>query len=105
MRTARTIISEGKEILRGFDRKIKLTEDFFDDLRAHDVSANDYMDYAESILMIHGTKDEMAPIEVSRKFSDDNVIELVEVENADHPFSNPGCMDLAIQKIIEFFAP
>lgn len=98
-------LRKGKEILRGFDRKIKLTEDFFDDLRAHDVSSCDFMDYAESILMIHGTKDEMAPIEVSRKFSDDNVIELVEVENADHPFSNPGCMDLAIQKIIEFFAP
>ena len=98
-------LRKGKEILRGFDRKIKLTEDFFDDLRAHDVSSCDFMDYAESILMIHGTKDEMAPIEVSRKFSDDNVIELIEVENADHPFSNPACMDLAIQKIIEFFAP
>ena len=98
-------LRKGKEILRGFDRKIKLTEDFFDDLRTHDVSSCDFMDYAESILMIHGTKDEMAPIEVSRKFSDDNVIELIEVENADHPFSNPACMDLAIQKIIEFFAP
>ena len=98
-------LRKGKEILRGFDRKIKLTEDFFDDLRAHDISSCDFMDYAESILMIHGTKDEMAPIEVTRKFSDDNVIELIEVENADHPFSNPACMDLAIQKIIEFFAP
>ena len=98
-------LRKGKEILRGFDRKIKLSQEFFDDLKAHDVSQYDYLDDADSILMIHGTKDEMAPIDVSRKFSDDNVIELIEVENADHPFSNPKYMDFAIQKIIEFFAP
>ncbi len=98
-------LRKGKEILRGYDRKIKLTQEFFDELKAHDVSRNDYMAYADDILILHGTKDETAPIEATRRFSDDNVIELVEVENADHPFSNPTCMDFAIQKIISFFAP
>ena len=96
---------KGKEILRGYDRKISLNQEFFDDLKAHDVSQNDYLSYADAILMLHGTKDEMAPIENTREFSDNNVIELIEVENADHPFSNPACMDFAIQKIITFFAP
>ena len=96
-------LAKGKEIIRGFDRKIKLTQDFFDDLRDHDVSKEDFLDYADSILMIHGTRDEMAPIEVSREFSENNVIELIPVENADHPFSNPTYMDFAIQKIISFF--
>ncbi|SEA10445.1 hypothetical protein SAMN02745687_01769 [Lachnospiraceae bacterium NK3A20] len=96
-------LAKGKEIIRGYERKIKLSQDFFDDLREHDVSQNDYMGYADDILMIHGTRDNMAPIEEAEKFSDDNVIELVEVENADHPFSNPDYMDLAIGKIISFF--
>lgn len=98
-------LAKGKEIIRGYDRKIKLTQDFFDDLKAHDMSKPDFMDYADSILMIHGTKDEMVPISEAEEFSDKNVIELVKVENADHPFSNPTSMDFAIQKIIEFFAP
>lgn len=100
-----TILNKGKEILRGFDRKIKISKDFLDDLASNDVSQYDYLDYADDIIMIHGTKDEMAPIEVSRDFSEKNIIELIEVENADHPFSNPKYMDFAIQKMQEFFAP
>ena len=46
-----------------------------------------------------GTKDNKAV----EKFAENNVIELYPVENADHPFSNPGYMDYAIQKIIDFF--
>lgn len=101
----RAVLNKGKEILRGFDRKIKISKEFLDDLAENEVSQYDFMDYADDIIMIHGTKDEMAPIEVSRDFSEKNVIELIEVENADHPFSNPKYMDFAIQKIQEFFAP
>lgn len=98
-------LDKGKEILRGHERKIKITRDFLEDLRIHDVSNLDYMEYADDILMIHGTKDEAVPIEVAEEFSDNNVIELIKVQNADHPFSNPDYMDFAIQKMIEFFAP
>jgi len=100
-----TVLNKGKEILRGYDRKIKISKEFLDDLKEHDVSQYDFMDYADDIIMIHGTKDEMAPIDVARDFSEANVIELIEVENADHPFTNPNYMDFAIQKIQEFFAP
>ena len=100
-----TVLNKGKEILRGYDRKIKISLEFLEDLKNNDVSTWDFMDYADEILMIHGTKDEMAPIEVTREFSENNVIELIEVENADHPFSNPQYMDFAIQKIQEFFSP
>lgn len=98
-------LNKGKEILRGHDRKIKITKEFLEDLKANDVSRYDYMEFADDIIMIHGTKDEMAPIEWVEEFSENNVIELVAVENADHPFSNPDYMDFAIQKMIEFFAP
>lgn len=98
-------LNKGKEITRGYERKIKLSKAFFDDLKNHDISNKNFIDYADDILMIHGTKDDQAPIAVTRKFSEDNVIDLIEVRNADHPFSNPAYMDLAIQKIIAFFAP
>lgn len=98
-------LDKGKEITKGYERKIKLSKEFFDDLKENDVSDKDFINYADDILMIHGTKDTQAPIEVTRQFSEDNVIDLIEIENADHPFSNPAYMDLAIQKIITFFAP
>ncbi len=98
-------LNKGKEILRGYDRKIKISLGFLQDLKTNDVSSYDYMDYADDIIMIHGTKDEMAPISVAEEFSENNVIELIKVENADHPFSNPKYMDYAIQKIQEFFVP
>ncbi|MDO4621503.1 MAG: alpha/beta hydrolase [Eubacteriales bacterium] len=98
-------LNKGKEILRGFDRKIKISKEFLEELKEHDVSQNDYLEYADNILMIHGTKDDMAPFAVAEAFSENNVIELVAVENADHPFSNPDYMDFAIQKMIEFFEP
>ncbi|ETP71122.1 lysophospholipase [Lachnospiraceae bacterium JC7] len=98
-------LNKGKEILRGYDRKIKISLEFLEDLKNNDVSTCDYMDYADDIIMIHGTKDEMAPIDVAEEFSENNVIELIKVENADHPFSNPKYMDFAIQKIQEFFEP
>jgi alpha/beta superfamily hydrolase len=99
------VLNKGREILRGYDRKIKISLEFLDDLKINDVSTYDFLDYADQILMIHGTKDEMAPIETTRIFSENNIIELIEVENADHPFSNPQYMDFAIQKIQEFFNP
>ena len=98
-------LNKGKEILRGYDRKIKISLEFLQDLKNNDVSTYDYMDYADDIIMIHGTKDEMAPVSVAEEFSENNVIELIKVENADHPFSNPKYMDYAIQKIQEFFVP
>lgn len=98
-------LNKGKEILRGHERKIKVSKEFLDDLKNHDVSQYDFLEYADDILLIHGTKDESIPISVVQAFSDDNVIELITVQNADHPFSNPDYMDLAIQKIIEFFKP
>lgn len=91
--------SENKKAARG----ITVTSDFLNDLKSHDIRTYEYFDDAESIIIIHGTKDRTVPIEESEKFADDNVIELIPVENADHPFTNPGYMDFAIQKIIHFF--
>lgn len=94
-----------KEVPIGYERKVTITESFIEDLEANDISSYEYFDDADRILMLHGTKDTMVPFEDTASFADNNVIELVPVENADHPFSNPASMDFAIQKIISFFAP
>ncbi|QLD32769.1 alpha/beta hydrolase family protein [Mannheimia varigena] len=98
-------LAKGKEILWGFERKMKISHEFFDELAASDITQNDYLDYAEQILILHGTDDEMVPLSVSQQFADNNVIELIPIEGADHAFSNPKLMDIAIGKIVDFFAP
>lgn len=95
-------LAKGKEILFGFERKMKITQDFFEDLAQGNIMQHDYLAYADNILIIHGTADEMVDISVSQTFADNNVIELIAVESADHPFTNPNLMDFAIGKIVGF---
>ncbi|HDL2148217.1 TPA: alpha/beta fold hydrolase [Mannheimia haemolytica] len=96
-------LAKGREILWGFYRQMKISQAFFDELT--DITQNDYLDYAEQILILHGTEDEMVALSTSQQFADNNVIELLPIEGADHAFSNPKLMDIAIGKIVEFFAP
>lgn len=100
----RSKVEKGKEVLLGFERKMKISKDFLDALQAADVMRHDYLDDADNLLMLHGTADEMIDIGVSKTFAENNVVELIAVEGADHPFSQPKHMDVAIQKIIGFFA-
>ena len=96
-------ILKGKPVLVGFDRKIKIGMPFLEELKAADITKYDFIDYADDMVILHGTKDEIIPIEVSAKFADDNVIEFIPMQNGDHRFTDPRIMDLAIHKIIEFF--
>ncbi|QLB14526.1 hypothetical protein A6B39_03190 [Mannheimia granulomatis] len=98
-------LAKGKEILWGFDRQMKISKAFFNELEAGNIFQNDYLDVADNILILHGTEDEMVPLSVSQQFAENNVIELLPVEGADHAFSNPKLMDVAIGKIVEFLAP
>ena len=96
-------LEKGKEISVGYERKMKMDKAFMEELKAFDVADHEYFDFADDMLIIHGTKDEMIPIEDTRTFADNNVIEFIPVEGANHPFQNPNHMELAISKIIEFF--
>lgn len=97
-------VEKGREIMLGFERKMKIGKDFLDALREGDVMRGDYLDFADHMLIVHGTADEMIPLTVSQAFAENNVIELVAIEGADHPFSQPKHMDVVIQKIIAFLA-
>lgn len=98
-------LSRGKKVMKGFERKSEFDQDFFRDLKEHDVRAYEYFDYSDDILLIHGMLDGMVPIRDTQKFADDNVIEMISVERADHPFSNPDTMDFAIGETVKFLAP
>ena len=96
-------LEKGKEVLVGFDRKIKISPQYVQDLRDNDVTTMDFMDVADSFFICHGTKDEIVPIEAARRFAEENVIEFAEIEGADHRFQSPKKMDVAIQLILQFF--
>ncbi len=97
------IIRKGKEVPVGFDRKINVSGKFLEDLAASDIRKENFIDECEDILIIHGTKDEIVPFEASSAFADDNIIEFIAVEGADHRFQNPKLMETAVKEVISFF--
>ena len=96
-------LQKGREAQVGFDRKVPVSPQFLQSLADHDIRKFDYLDYAEDILILHGTADEIVPMEMARTFCEDQLIEFVPVDGADHRFRNPHCMDLAMKHILEFF--
>ena len=99
----RELIQKGKNVSVGFDRKIEVNPQFLEDLQTADIRQHSYLEYADDILLIHGTKDEMVPLETVQEFSEDQVIELITVENADHRFQNQACMEAATKAVLNFF--
>ena len=100
----RALLAKGKDALVGFDRKIKVSADFLRELRETDITKYSYLELAEDLLILHGTKDEIVPFAAVQTFAEENLIEFVPVENADHRFMDPGKMTEAIQRIDAFFA-
>ena len=96
-------IRKGKEVLVGFDRKILVTPQFLESLQANDIREREYLDYADDILILHGTADEVVPFESGKAFAENNVIEFIPVERADHRFQNPTHMSNANKMVMEFF--
>ena len=96
-------IRKGKDVQVGFDRKITVTGEFLDSLAASDIRKRDFLEWAEDILIIHGTADEVVPFESSRSFADEQLMEFFPVEGADHRFQNPTHMSLANKAAMQWF--
>ena len=96
-------LRKGKDVRVGFDRKVNVPLSFLEALKENDIRERDYLDYAEDILILHGTADDVVPFDESREFADNNLIEFVPIENADHRFHNPTHMSLANKYVMEFF--
>lgn len=96
-------LQRGKEIRVGFDRKIPVTAKFLQELQENDILKEDYLEYAEDMRIFHGTADEVVPFAEVENFAQENLIEFIPVEGADHRFRHPGTMDRTVSRILEFF--
>lgn len=97
------VIEKGKNSLIGFDRKVEVNLRFLNELKEADIAKINYIEYADKILILHGTKDEIVPFEDVKVFANENLIDFITVEDADHRFTEPQKMDLAITEIIKAF--
>ena len=96
-------LARNKSALVGFDRKIKINKQFLESLKVADIFKNDYKEYAENILIVQGTKDEVVSFGKVEEFADKNSIRFVPVEGADHRFQGQSIMNKAIKEIVSFF--
>lgn len=96
------MLAKGKDVLVGFDRKIKISRDFLESLREADLDRWDFTPYCDDILILHGTRDEIVPMAAAEAFADRNHIPFFPIENADHRFVDPGRMQEAIKLIADF---
>ena len=96
-------LQKGKEVMAGFDRKVAIDRPYLDEIQAADLLHRDFTPYMDDVLILHGTGDEIVPIDTVRSFADDQLIEFVPIENADHRFQDPRAMDEAIKTILAFF--
>ena len=96
-------LSRNKPVAVGFDRKINITRQFLEDLKAEDIREFDFHGFSDDIIIIHGTKDEVVPFDASKAFAGQNDILFVPIDGADHRFMDPKKMDSAIKEIVGFF--
>lgn len=96
-------IMKGENIQIGFDRKIIVTRELLLEMKTNDIRQYDYLNESERILILHGTEDEVVPFDSVRTFADDNLIEFIPIEGADHRFVNPVHMSLANKYVMQFF--
>lgn len=97
-------LQRGKDIPVGFDRKILVGPALLEDLKDRDIQQWDFLDFAEDILILHGTADEIVPFEAARAFAENNLMEFTPIEDADHRFRDEKKMEQAMKCILDFFA-
>ena len=95
-------IEKGKAAQVGFDRKIAVDRVFLESLREADLMQRDFLPLADELLILHGTADEIVPFEDAKRFAENNLIDFIPVEGADHRFQNPKAMELATKEILRF---
>lgn len=98
------LLEKGKEVAVGFDRKVPVSPAFLRELEENDIRGYEYLDYAEDILILHGLEDEIVPFARTEEFCENQLIELIPIEGADHRFRSQKAMDQAIKCILEFFS-
>lgn len=97
------LLLKGKDILAGFDRKIKIDQAFLDEIENLSNKKLDLIDYADDFVIIQGSSDEIVSVDTVKAFAEDNVIDLVLVDKADHRFKDIDKLKYAHSLITNFF--
>ncbi len=82
-------LNKTKSVMAGFDKKIKVTKKFIDELKANDITAFDFSGFGDDLLIIHGTNDETVPFDDVKRFADGNAIPFIATDGADHRYKSP----------------
>ncbi len=88
--------SEGESLNFGFDRPLRLTRSFQEDLLAHPVFDREIPGNPD-ILIIQGDRDEVVDPEDTAAYAKRNGARLVLVAGADHRYKNPGDLDQILE--------
>ncbi len=97
------LAARGYEMLDlGYARPIKVTQAFVDDLDAHDVFRL-YRAGAARVAMVHGDRDETAPVEAAVRFADRFGAALTIIPGGDHRLSIPGAPERVLALAAAFF--
>lgn len=100
---AAALLEKGRDVAVGFEKKVLINQAFLDDLRENDIRTRDFLDYAEDIRIIQGTEDETVPFAAVQAFAEEQLIEFIPVEGADHRFRRIQAMGVAIREILAFY--
>lgn len=98
-------LSRVRELPVGFAKKVRITKAFVDELAETDITQWDFSDYMDTVVIAHGTADEIVPYAPVKEFADSNGIDLLSVEGADHRFTDPKKLERALNEFITFFFP
>ena len=95
---------DGYQLIDGGGGKVRTNYDFYLDSKKFDTYSS-IKDVDAQFLIIHGTKDDNAPLEQSVKLK--NILgdraKLIKVEGAGHGFKGEGQLDIVIIESINFF--
>ncbi len=96
-------LARRKDVDSGFERKVRITNDFLLQLKQNNILERDFIDFADDILIMHGTQDELIDFNVDKAFCENNVIEFIPIEGADHRYQNPARLRECINYIGTFY--
>lgn len=80
----------------GFERDLKITKEFLDDLRNNDVNKLYKNLRLPKVSIIHGTDDDLVLFKESELFSEEHGCKLYPIKGADHRYKKPGELDKVI---------
>ncbi len=96
-------IEKGKDVLAGFDRKIKINKKYLEDVKNCDITQMDFIPFADELLVCHGKEDEIVRYDIVEKFCDDNIIEFYAFDGVEHRFRNQQKMDECHSIFLKFY--